>query len=76
MISAIDGVFGLSDCARGEVIGAMGRWELVRVSWEGTWDSGLEVKTGGEGGKVLAGKWGRTVMVTGLKEMNEKDARV
>ncbi|GJX80420.1 hypothetical protein Tco_0328569 [Tanacetum coccineum] len=50
----MQGDFGLSDCARGEVIGAMGRWELVRVSWEGTWDSGLEVKTGGEGGKVLA----------------------
>ncbi|GKB37825.1 hypothetical protein Tco_0882767 [Tanacetum coccineum] len=49
------GCFGLCDCARGEVIGAMGRWELVRVSWEGTWDSGLDLETVGRAGLVLAG---------------------
>ncbi|GKC73523.1 hypothetical protein Tco_1119406, partial [Tanacetum coccineum] len=32
-----------------------GLWEMVRVSWEGTRDSGLEVKTGGEGGKGFGG---------------------
>ncbi|GJS04724.1 putative reverse transcriptase domain-containing protein [Tanacetum coccineum] len=32
----------------------MGCGERVWVSWEGTWDSGLELETMGEAGKVLA----------------------
>ncbi|GKB03384.1 hypothetical protein Tco_0831473 [Tanacetum coccineum] len=34
----------------------MGRWELVRVSWEGTWDSGLEVKPWERGWFDFGGK--------------------
>ncbi|GKF42965.1 hypothetical protein Tco_0126307, partial [Tanacetum coccineum] len=33
-----------------KVIRVMGRWEWVGVSCDGTWDSGLGVKTMGEGG--------------------------
>ncbi|GJW55490.1 hypothetical protein Tco_0099575 [Tanacetum coccineum] len=34
----------------------MGRWERVGVSCDGTWDSGMGVKTVGEGGMGLAGR--------------------
>ncbi|GKA39675.1 hypothetical protein Tco_0732226, partial [Tanacetum coccineum] len=51
------GIVGLSDIQVGRVIGVMGRWEMVWVSWEGTWDSGLELETVGRGGLGLAGRW-------------------
>ncbi|GKA84149.1 hypothetical protein Tco_0805744 [Tanacetum coccineum] len=54
MISAIDGVFGLCEFQVGRVIGVMVCGERVWVSWEGTWDSGLELETVGKAGMVLA----------------------
>ncbi|GKF87409.1 hypothetical protein Tco_0258286, partial [Tanacetum coccineum] len=38
------GCFGLSVLSGWRVIGAMGRWELVRVSWEGYLGGGMGVK--------------------------------
>ncbi|GKC76349.1 reverse transcriptase domain-containing protein [Tanacetum coccineum] len=77
MISAIDGVFGLCEFQVGRVIGVMVCGERVRVSWEGTRDSGLEVKTGGEGGKGFGGYGvGYCFMVAGLKEMFGEEANM
>ncbi|GKD71748.1 hypothetical protein Tco_1325838, partial [Tanacetum coccineum] len=55
--SAIDGGFGLSDCARGEVIGVMGSGEGYGLAVEWTRDSGLELETVGKAGMVLARRW-------------------
>ncbi|GKA80005.1 hypothetical protein Tco_0786601 [Tanacetum coccineum] len=43
-ISPLMGCFGLSVLSGWRVIGAMGRWELVRVSWEGYLGGGMGVK--------------------------------
>ncbi|GJV32895.1 hypothetical protein Tco_1393295 [Tanacetum coccineum] len=48
------GCFGLCDCARGEVIGAMGCGKWVWVSCEWYLGGGLGLKPWGRGGMVLA----------------------
>ncbi|GJX13877.1 hypothetical protein Tco_0205635 [Tanacetum coccineum] len=64
--SAIDGGFGLSDCARGEVIGVMGSGEGYGLAVEWTRDSGLELETVGKAGMVLArrykGPWNKQIV--------------
>ncbi|GKE16261.1 hypothetical protein Tco_1423838, partial [Tanacetum coccineum] len=50
------GSSGCVNCQVGRVIGVMGRWEMVWVSWEGTWDSGLELETVGMPGMGFGGK--------------------
>ncbi|GKF88024.1 hypothetical protein Tco_0258901, partial [Tanacetum coccineum] len=51
----IEGDFGLSVLSGWRVIGAMGRWEWVGLSWEWYLGGGMGVKPWGRGCLVLAG---------------------
>ncbi|GJV14134.1 reverse transcriptase domain-containing protein [Tanacetum coccineum] len=48
------GIVGLCEIPSGKGYRGRVRWEMVWVSWEGTWDSGLELETVGKAGMVLA----------------------
>ncbi|GJX49738.1 hypothetical protein Tco_0276583 [Tanacetum coccineum] len=56
-ISPLKGFVGLSVLPGERVIGALGWWGKVKVSWDGTLDSGKARKTMGEGCNGLAGRW-------------------
>ncbi|GJT96164.1 hypothetical protein Tco_1091682 [Tanacetum coccineum] len=55
-ISPLKGFVGLSVLPGERVIGALGWWGKVKVSWDGTLDSGKARKTMGEGCNGLAGR--------------------
>ncbi|GJU52829.1 hypothetical protein Tco_1226543, partial [Tanacetum coccineum] len=58
----LKGCFGLSVLSGWRVIGAMGRWEWVRVSWEWYLGGGLGLKPWGRGGLRFWRQVGSTVM--------------
>ncbi|GKB72700.1 putative reverse transcriptase domain-containing protein [Tanacetum coccineum] len=53
------GIVGLCEIPSGKGYRGRVRWEMVWVSWEGTWDSGLELETVGKAGMVLARRLNR-----------------
>ncbi|GKD46931.1 hypothetical protein Tco_1271576 [Tanacetum coccineum] len=75
-ISPLKGCFGLSDLPGWRVIGAMGRWEVVGVSWESTWEVVLQVKTVGRGWYGMAGRVVRVrLWLAGLKGKYGEEAK-